>query len=175
MSGNDLPSVPDTINLFNKYGIGKIRLYAPHPEALNALKGTEISVTVGDQKMTYQAWQQPNLPQRQGFQPISNLSSMMFLFSYIVVGNDDIAGETLTITTTVSSTAQLGPSYPPSIAAFTSTDAMKGVLQFLSQQGSPLMINVYPYYAYAAAAMYNQNFMTHVEVYRDTKDTRFLH
>ncbi|KAF5748431.1 lichenase-2-like [Tripterygium wilfordii] len=140
MSGNDLPSVPDTINLFNKYGIGKIRLYAPHPEALNALKGTEISVTVGDQKMTYQAWQQPNLPQRQ-----------------------------------VSSTAQLGPSYPPSIAAFTSTDAMKGVLQFLSQQGSPLMINVYPYYAYAAAAMYNQNFMTHVEVYRDTKDTRFLH
>ncbi|CAL9027576.1 unnamed protein product, partial [Prunus brigantina] len=48
--------------------------------------------------------------------------------------------------------AALGVSYPPSSGAFTpeASSTMSGILPLLAQRGSPLMINVYPYFAYAS-------------------------
>lgn len=51
---------------------------------------------------------------------------------------------------TVHSMAVLSQSEPPSSGAFdpASTDAMKALLQFHSANGSPFMINPYPFFAY---------------------------
>ncbi|PRQ41003.1 putative glucan endo-1,3-beta-D-glucosidase [Rosa chinensis] len=55
------------------------------------------------------------------------------------------------VTTSVGSSV-LGASYPPSTGEFAANNLndMKDVLRLLSAYGAPLMINVYPYYAYAA-------------------------
>ncbi|KDO53504.1 hypothetical protein CISIN_1g046781mg, partial [Citrus sinensis] len=44
---NDLPSATDVINPYKKYSIGKIRLFDPNDAALNALRGSQIDVTLG--------------------------------------------------------------------------------------------------------------------------------
>ncbi|XP_039165213.1 probable glucan endo-1,3-beta-glucosidase BG4 [Eucalyptus grandis] len=48
--------------------------------------------------------------------------------------------------------AVLGASYPPSSGAFTDNakGTLSGILQFLSDNHAPLLINVYPYFVYAA-------------------------
>ncbi|PRQ46968.1 putative glucan endo-1,3-beta-D-glucosidase [Rosa chinensis] len=53
------------------------------------------------------------------------------------------------VTTVVPSTA-LGSSYPPSSGEFTqeASSVMPDILKFLASTLSPLMINVYPYFAY---------------------------
>ncbi|KAI8022885.1 putative glucan endo-1,3-beta-glucosidase BG5 [Camellia lanceoleosa] len=96
------------------------------------------------------------------------------VFSYITVGNEAIPGDyasyiasamqnlqnilnagnlaSTTKVTTVVSTGVLATSYPPSSSAFSleARDNLIKILGFLSAQGSPLMVNVYPYFAYAA-------------------------
>ncbi|KAF4390075.1 glucan endo-1,3-beta-glucosidase 13 [Cannabis sativa] len=57
----------------------------------------------------------------------------------------------------VSSTHSLGVlsrSFPPSAGAFNSSHAyfLKPLLEFLAENGSPFMINIYPYYAYRDSA-----------------------
>ncbi|KAF8388735.1 hypothetical protein HHK36_025415 [Tetracentron sinense] len=54
--------------------------------------------------------------------------------------------------TTVVSTATLGTSYPPSNGVFSTEVAneMTNILKVISSIGSSLMVNVYPYFAYAA-------------------------
>ncbi|KAI3961308.1 hypothetical protein MKX01_007022 [Papaver californicum] len=46
----------------------------------------------------------------------------------------------------------LGASYPPSAATFSndSMQIMRGIVSFLQNQGFPLFVNVYPYFAYAS-------------------------
>ncbi|KAL5770925.1 hypothetical protein ACOSP7_015079 [Xanthoceras sorbifolium] len=175
MLGNNLPAATDVINLYKKYGIGKMRLFDPNPEALNALRGSGIQVTLGIRNEDL-----PNLaasPEavmtwfKTNVEP--NLDSTKF--AIIAVGNEIIPGvyaqnilpvmqslqsiikakglDGIKVSTVVSA-GVLGSSYPPSSGAFTpeASGAIKGVLNFLSQQGSPLLINVYPYFAYAGDA-----------------------
>ncbi|KAI3861708.1 hypothetical protein MKW92_011715 [Papaver armeniacum] len=54
--------------------------------------------------------------------------------------------------TTVVAMGVLGVSYPPSAAVFTndSMQIMRGIVSFLQNQGFPLFLNVYPYFAYAS-------------------------
>ena len=53
--------------------------------------------------------------------------------------------------TTMVGLAALGVQTPPSSGAFDPNvlENMKGILQFLWGQGSPLMLSLYPHYAYA--------------------------
>ncbi|MCL7048824.1 hypothetical protein MKW94_002097 [Papaver nudicaule] len=46
----------------------------------------------------------------------------------------------------------LGTSYPPSVSAFSNDciQTMRGIVSFLQNQGFPLFVNVYPYFAYAS-------------------------
>uniref|UniRef100_A0A7C9CBT0 Glucan endo-1,3-beta-D-glucosidase n=1 Tax=Opuntia streptacantha TaxID=393608 RepID=A0A7C9CBT0_OPUST len=66
-----------------------------------------------------------------------------------ILNNRGLAGMR---TTTVLSMQVLASTYPPSGGVF--TDAAKPfmgpILEFLSAQGAPLMVNVYPYFAYAS-------------------------
>ncbi|KAK3020871.1 hypothetical protein RJ639_045299 [Escallonia herrerae] len=173
MKGNDLPSYADVIGLYKKYSISNVRLFDPSPDALNALKGQEIAVVLGVLNSDI-----PNLAGSQDFadQWVTNFITPYkndIPFSYISVGNEVIPGEYATnvapamqniqntldkqgITTikvtTVLSSAALANSYPPSATTFApeAHESMVQVLSFLAAHESPLMINVYPYFAYAS-------------------------
>ncbi|KAM2291612.1 hypothetical protein ACFX1S_026847 [Malus domestica] len=66
---------------------------------------------------------------------------------------DEYHYQSLKVTTVLPATA-LGVSYPPSAGQFSGEAAgiMASICPFLNYQGSPLMINVYPYFAYASKA-----------------------
>ncbi|PRQ24604.1 putative glucan endo-1,3-beta-D-glucosidase [Rosa chinensis] len=94
------------VNLYKKYGIGKMRLFDPSLAALQALRGSQIRVILGIQN-----------------EDLSNLAELFW-----------------------------GLHIPPSSGAFIADtrDVMSGILAFLSRQGSPLLINAYPYFAYVS-------------------------
>lgn len=54
--------------------------------------------------------------------------------------------------TTVVHSAVLGTSFPPSAATFSDSARpfISGIIQYLSSQKSPLLVNLYPYFPYAA-------------------------
>ncbi|KAL3532686.1 hypothetical protein ACH5RR_006207 [Cinchona calisaya] len=173
MVADNLPSATEVISLYKKYSIGKLRLFDPNPDALQALRGSDIDVTLGVKNQDIPiiaagiegatSWFTTNV------QPYINDVT----FAFISVGNEAIPGEFasniaraminlqavlsdhnlngITVTTTVA-TFVLGISYPPSASIFSpeAQSAMVDVITFLSIRGSPLMVNIYPYFAYAS-------------------------
>ncbi|OVA06118.1 Glycoside hydrolase [Macleaya cordata] len=170
--GDNLPSPLDVINLYKKNEIEMLRLYEPSPPILEALRGSKILVSLGikNQDLANLAssqdaaneWVQTNVvPYKEDVS-----------FSWITAGNEVIPGplsqyvpgamnniyntlvaiglDRINVTTVLAATA-LGTSYPPSAGAFSSEviDVMTQVSTFLHHYGGPLMIDVYPYFAYA--------------------------
>ncbi|CAK7345758.1 unnamed protein product [Dovyalis caffra] len=94
MTGNNLPPATDVINLYKKYKIGNIRLFDPNPDALNALKGTQIQVTLGvrneDVPNLAASLEAANSWVTVNVQPY--LHDNPILLSYISVGNEIIPG-----------------------------------------------------------------------------------
>ncbi|KAH7856099.1 hypothetical protein Vadar_032673 [Vaccinium darrowii] len=169
MKGDNLPSATDVVALYKNVGISQMRLFDPNPDALQALRGSQIDVSLGVKNEDI-----PQIASSQDYAESwfsNNVAPYVndVIFEFITVGNEVIPGEYasyvapamqnlqsildaqglagVTVTTVVS-TAALGTSYPPSSGTF-STDITE-VLNFLSHQASPLMVNVYPYFAYAA-------------------------
>ena len=171
--GDNLPPPTEVIQLYKQYGISKLRLFDPNPAALEALRGSQIVVTLGIRnedlpglaasQAAVESWFAINV------QPYLNDVAS----GYISVGNEVIPGslgnyvlpviqflQNILIAknlanvkvTTVVPTNVLGTSYPPSSGAFTAeaSNVMVDILKFLSAQKTPLMINVYPYFAYAS-------------------------
>lgn len=169
--GDNLPWVGDVIKLYQKNGIKKMRLFEPLQEVLYTLRGTgiEISLGVRNEDLTLLAadpdsakqWVQNNILAYNGTD-----------IAYVTVGNEIVPGAGMNLVdamtnihkalldvglskikvTTVIHLETLGVSYPPSQGAFTPTSSglMKRVGAFLQATGFPIMVNVYPYFAYAA-------------------------
>ncbi|TXG61643.1 hypothetical protein EZV62_013006 [Acer yangbiense] len=136
MLGDNLPPATDVVNLYKRYGIEKTRLFDPNPEALNALRGSNIGVILG--------MRDEDLPGNYAKNVLPVMQSLQNIL--------DAKGLNAIKVSTVLSGKTLGSSYPPSSGAFTleASSTLKGVLNFLSQTQSPLLINVYPYLAYAS-------------------------
>lgn len=169
--GNDLPPAAQVIKLYQNYGISKVRLFDPNAEALQALRASQISVSLGIRNEDLPALAASQDAVNNWF--ATNVEPYLndVVFSYITVGNEVVPGELgpnvlpvmqflkttlqannfpgIKVTTVVPGNV-LGDSFPPSAGAFSKESApvMKGILDFLSAQGWPLMINVYPYFAY---------------------------
>lgn len=169
MMGDNLPSAIDVVALYKNVGISSMRLFEPNPNALQALRGSQIDISLGVRNEDL-----PSIATSQEFANSwfsSNVAPYLndMTVEYITVGNEVVPGEYASYVapamqnlqnildtqglagvsvTTVVSTAALSTSYPPSAGAF-STDIVE-ILKFLSAQASPLMVNVYPYFAYAA-------------------------
>ncbi|KAF7033069.1 hypothetical protein CFC21_044195 [Triticum aestivum] len=167
--GNDLPAPSDVVKLYQSKGINAMRIYEPEGNVLKALSGTGIAVLmdVGNHSLpslassssAAAAWVKANVS---SFPGVS--------FRYIAVGNEaiDSAGQK-TILPAMRNVqraimaAGLGGSvkvstsvrfdvvtntFPPSNGVFTDQSFMGPILEFLASTGAPLLVNVYPYFAY---------------------------
>ncbi|CAL9018425.1 unnamed protein product [Prunus brigantina] len=171
-NGNNLPSETEVVDLYKSNGIGRMRIYEPNDPTYQALKGSNIELTVtipniNLQELTDAAtatdWVQKNV---QAYVPDVK-------FKYIAVGNEIHPGDTeaqyllqviqnihsaivaanlqgqIKVSTAID-TSLLGYSFPPSNGEF--SDAAKSfitpVINFLASNGAPLLVNVYPYFSY---------------------------
>ncbi|XP_078158421.1 glucan endo-1,3-beta-glucosidase-like isoform X1 [Carex rostrata] len=168
MLGNNLPSKSDVVKMYQSYGITGMRIYNADSATLNALKGTKINlimdVGLSDASCSSAASTWVNNNVKPYYPDVS--------FKYIAVGNE-ISGSNVSkilpamkniysalssaglqnsikVSTSVS-IGVLGTSYPPSAGAFSSDASyMTSIVQYLASINSPLLANVYPYFAYAS-------------------------
>ncbi|CAM6128285.1 unnamed protein product [Calypogeia fissa] len=173
---NDLPTPAQVVALIQTTYIAQVKIYDANATIITAFAGTGIQLVVGARndeisglaasESFAQQWVSQNVA---SYYPSSNIIC-------IVVGNEvltsapnstnDLVPAMQNLYTgltnlglndkiqvsTPHSFAVLGISYPPSTGAF--RDDLSGpvftpMLNFLAQTGSPLMINVYPYFAYS--------------------------
>lgn len=175
-NGNNLPSASEVVALYRQNNIPRMRIFDPNQATLRALAGSNIELIVGvanedlqklaSSEANAETWVQNN---------IKNHPNVMF--RYIAVGNEisplnsntsylvgsvvpamqniflalSSAGLASRIkVSTVVDTGLLGTSYPPSAGAFRSDVAsyINPIVGFLAKNGFPLLVNVYPYFAY---------------------------
>ncbi|XP_010922256.1 putative glucan endo-1,3-beta-glucosidase GVI [Elaeis guineensis] len=171
MLGNNLPTPEKVVALYTSRNVTKLRIFNPDANALKALEGSGIEVILGTYNQDLQKlssdqsyatnWVQTNVI------PYANSVN----FRYINAGNEVIPGDLATyvlpamqnldtalkaanisipVTTAVATTV-LGTSYPPSQGAFSesASSSMASIVSFLESQKYPLLVNAYPYFAYA--------------------------
>ncbi|KAJ1443651.1 Glycoside hydrolase family 17 [Sesbania bispinosa] len=172
-NADNLPSPQDVVGLYKKCGIQLLRLFDPSPDVLEALRGSNLQVSLGVRNEDVQIiasspesasqWVNTNVAPYKGD----------VNFQWITLGNEIIPGDkatyvtqamqnihnainsiglTDTKVTTSFYLAGLASSYPPSAGTFISDieGVMRNVANFLVQTGAPLMVNLYPYFAYAS-------------------------
>ncbi|KAF7852304.1 hypothetical protein BT93_L4598 [Corymbia citriodora subsp. variegata] len=173
MIGDNLPSPAAVVQLYQRYNIGKMRLFDPNAAALAVLRGSGIEVTLGSTNQDLQSIASSVDVAKTWFDTYVQPFMSDVKITYLSPGNEVVPGDLaqyvlpamrnlqsvvtgygysgLQITTVVA-TSVLGTSYLPSSSTFSDVarSYMVGIIKFLSSSGSPLMINVYPYFAYAS-------------------------
>lgn len=174
LNGDNLPSPADTINLYQKCQINFIRIFEPRHEILDALRGKPTFVSLGARNEDLQSLSSDQSAADQWIRDnvVPYIPDMNI--GYITLGNEAIPGpqsesvagaisnimtalanagisKDIKVTTVISSNT-LAASYPPSAGAFTdeSASVLKDISTVLSPRGSPILVNVYPYFAYVS-------------------------
>ncbi|KAF8023840.1 hypothetical protein BT93_F1119 [Corymbia citriodora subsp. variegata] len=170
---DNLPSPQEVIDLFTQNNIPSMRIYNQNPLAVQALGGSNIELIIG---VANEDLQRIGLSQDDatGWVEAYILSHGNVKFKYIAVDNEikpsDQAANSLVAAMwniwTAITNAGLGDqikvstavlhgvlavSYPPSSGSFNS-DLMwllGPIISFLVETQAPLLVNMYPYYAYA--------------------------
>ncbi|MCL7024250.1 hypothetical protein MKW94_028146 [Papaver nudicaule] len=164
--GNNLPSPTAVINLLKSRNVDKIRLFSPDSDVLNALRGSGIGVLlcVPNQDVERMAYD-PDFAGDWVWKNVLVYNNVVF--RYISVGNEmgasdrilpamrnvnnalRAAGRAISVSTTIK-TDLVVDSFPPSRGRFSdsSQNIMRSIVQFLAENRSPLLVNVYPYFAY---------------------------
>ncbi|KAL7261117.1 hypothetical protein ACSBR1_006709 [Camellia fascicularis] len=172
---NNLPPPSTAINLLKSNGITTVRLFNTDPDTLTSFSGTGISLMIGVPNELLPSlatttidpslqWLQSNIfshisPTQIKYIAVGNeiLLKDPFYTPYLVpaMNNLYIALQTLGLSDTIKlSTSHaasiLMNSYPPSASSFDPNhqSIMGPLLQFLKDTGSPLMVNVYPFFSF---------------------------
>lgn len=171
MLGNNLPTPEKVIELLKSRNITRVRLFAPDQTVLQALEKTGIEVILGTLNQDLE-----NLGADKSYAVnwINNYVvpySDTIKFRCISAGNEvipsDLAVHVFPAMTNLNSvlrasnlaeipvstsvaTSVLGVSYPPSKGKFAENvrPIMQSIAGFLAQNKFPLLVNVYPYFAY---------------------------
>ncbi|KAF8104312.1 hypothetical protein N665_0175s0038 [Sinapis alba] len=170
--GNNLPSNSEVVAMYKHYNIQRMRMYGPNPNALNALRGSNIEfildVPNGDIEGIANSQMNANTWVRDNVQKYSDVR-----FKYISVGNEvkpeypagkgtvliqamqniDRAISEAGLSIKVSTTTYMGAfteTYPPSHGRFRDEyrNFLQPVIDFLVQKRSPLLVNIYTFFAY---------------------------
>ncbi|PWA89699.1 glucan endo-1,3-beta-glucosidase [Artemisia annua] len=173
--GNNLPSEQDVVNLYRRNGITRMRIYDPNQATLRALGGTNIELILDVPNDRLQELTDPNAAAAWVQNNIRNYPNVRF--RYISVGNevdpDKGSGRFLSFVlpamknvqkaiqdaglqikvSTATYTGLLKTSYPPSDGAFKDNVVgyIQPIIRFLSENNSPMLANIYPYFAYLDA------------------------
>ncbi|XP_042065058.1 glucan endo-1,3-beta-D-glucosidase-like [Salvia splendens] len=170
---DNLPPPDATAKLLKSTSIEKVRLYGADPAIIKALANTGIGIVIGASNGDIPAlasdpnfagnWVNSNVL---AFYPASKIIVVTVGNEVITLPDQNLASQLVPAmqnvqnalnaaslggkikVSTVHSMAVLSQSEPPSAGAFGYGDTMKGLLQFLSTNGAPLMINPYPFFAY---------------------------
>ncbi|KAB1222573.1 Glucan endo-1,3-beta-glucosidase, acidic isoform PR-Q' [Morella rubra] len=174
-NGNNLPDSKTAVELCNKYGFKKIRLWRGDRDALEALVNQNIAVTIGVKNeeipsLVDRTFDGADVWYRTNLKPYIG----QVVFEYIVVGEDAItspfsdelkdaisnirrvlarAGQESIKVTTAVSTSVLGATFPPSNGVFKPelkakmAEIVEAIRNFTVEPA--LMVNVFPYNYYA--------------------------
>ncbi|XP_061342287.1 glucan endo-1,3-beta-glucosidase 12 [Gastrolobium bilobum] len=179
MVANDLPTPSKVVELLKAQGLNRVKLYDTDARVLTALANSGIKVVVampnellssaaGDQSFT-DAWVKANIS---GYYPATQIEAIAvgnevfvdpknttkFLVPAMKNVHASLAKYNLDSAIKISSPIALSAlqsSYPTSSGSFKSElvePVIKPMLDFLRQTGSYLMVNAYPFFAYAANA-----------------------
>ncbi|KAL2329203.1 hypothetical protein Fmac_022630 [Flemingia macrophylla] len=174
VNGDNLPSKQEVVDMYRVRNIRGMRIYEADEEILKALEGSNILVLIMDVAgETIQSLTDPSAATNWVNTYVIPYSQNVELM-IISVGNEVHPGDTvaqyiLTVMTNIQNAissanlqAQVKVStaidstlttntYPPSNGVFTD-DAepyIKPIIDFLVENGAPLLANLYPYFAYA--------------------------
>lgn len=180
--GNNLPTASETVTLIQDLGIGRVRIFDHDGPTIAAFadSGLEFIIGMGNDEITplgasasaADAWIAANVVP---YYPATNIT-------YILVGNELFADETLTATwlqvvpaiqnlhaalkhrnmtsirvSTAAEFSILAVSFPPSKGVFRTniaTQVMTPLLKFLDSIHAHLFVNVYPYFSWASNSQY---------------------
>lgn len=159
------------VNLYKSHGIGAMRLYDPDLAALKALQGSGIKLMLGVPNEKIKSLASHRLAAMQWVK--TYVVPFASSIKYIVVGNEihpsdqqapsilsalknvrkALNSNTLTrkikVSTSIDTTLIIN-SYPPSKGEFNNTSYITPIIKFLSTNESPLLVNIYTYFAYVS-------------------------
>ncbi|CAA3030872.1 glucan endo-1,3-beta-D-glucosidase [Olea europaea subsp. europaea] len=172
---DNLPPPEATVKLLKSTSIQKVRLYGADPAIIKALANTGIGIVIGASNGDIPALaSDPNFAGQWvgsnvlAYYPASKIIVINVGNEVITSGDQALISQLLPAmqnvqnalnaaslggkikVSTVHSMAALSQSDPPSSGAFNPglSDALKALLKFQSSNGSPFMINPYPFFAY---------------------------
>ncbi|KAI7739450.1 hypothetical protein M8C21_003948 [Ambrosia artemisiifolia] len=173
--GDGLPSEQDVVNLYKRNGITKMRIYGPNQAVLRALGGTRIQLILDVPNESLQSLTNQYAASNWVRNNIINHPDVTF--RYIAVGNEvdpnndnrrfvnfvlpamknvqkalkDAGLANQIKVSTATYTGLLSVSYPPRDGAFASNvqGFIEPIIKFLVENNSPMLANIYPYFAYA--------------------------
>ncbi|WCJ33888.1 Glucan endo-1 3-beta-glucosidase 7 [Euphorbia peplus] len=172
---DNLPAPAATAKLLQSTAVQKVRLYGADPGVLKSFANTKIGIVIGaangdipalasDPNAAIQ-WINANVFP---FYPATNIILITIGNEVLLSGDQNLISQLLPAmknmanalnsaslggkikVSTVHSMAILSQSDPPSTGLFNPAyqDTMKGLLQFQKDNGSPLAVNPYPFFAY---------------------------
>lgn len=168
-NGNNLPNPQDVVNLYRSNGIGAMRIYAPDQPTLQALQGSGIRIILDVPRDNLQSLASDQSAANQWVQ--TNVVPFASSIKYIAVGNEIHAsdqqassvapamqnvlnalnsnnlGGQIKVSTAIDTTL-ITNSFPPSNGQFSDGGYITPIINFLTGNDSPLLVNVYPYFAY---------------------------
>ncbi|XP_021772121.1 glucan endo-1,3-beta-glucosidase-like [Chenopodium quinoa] len=170
---NNLPSPQDVVNLYRSNNIKAMRLYFPDQPTLEALQGTDIKLMLGVANENIRSiascrcaayrWVRTNvLPYRSSIsyivvgnevdpssEPASSVAPAMRNIQYALdVLNINNENDEVKVSTAINANL-ITNSYPPSNGQFKDPSYIAPIIDFMNTHDSPLLVNVYPYFAYA--------------------------
>lgn len=169
----NLPSKQEVVNLYKSNNIGRMRIYYPDEGALEALKGSNIELIIDVPRDTLSSLTNPNTANDWVNKYVKPYSQDVKI-KYIAVGNEirpsyneaqyvlsamqniqnAISSANLQSQIKVSTAIDMTlieNTYPPSNGIFKdqAKSFIQPIINFLMNNESPLLANVYPYFAYA--------------------------
>ncbi|XP_003564413.2 putative glucan endo-1,3-beta-glucosidase GVI [Brachypodium distachyon] len=175
--GDNLPSPDKVVSLYIAHNITDVRLFHPDTAVLDALRGSGLGVVLGTLNSDLAPLASDASYAASWVASYVAPYASSVRFRYINAGNEVVPGEgsehileaiknlesalsaaglgngdgPVRVTTAVA-TSVLGASFPPSHGAFSDAamPVMAPLVSYLAERGSPLLVNAYPYFAYAA-------------------------